>query len=109
MKQSEALYINRNLSPLSVFMLFFQELSICWWWRQTDTITNTWTLLTKHLLCSLTWLSLNFFLFFFPWHTRQTDRLLGYNGTVLYTFLQQHYKTRQILTHSSLPTLCRQQ
>jgi hypothetical protein len=61
--------------------------------------------------------------FFTPWHdwvgnfsffgcdhtngtyTRQADRLLGYNGTVLYTFLQQHYKTRHSHTFFASYTL----
>jgi hypothetical protein len=79
---------------------FSQKLSLCWWWRLTNTITitwHTWQWALSSTWCDWTWnISLpgnnntNGTL-----HMRPTDRLLGHNGSVLHAFLQQHNKMRQ--------------
>jgi hypothetical protein len=51
---SEAPRINDGSTPFSVLMLYFAGLSRCMWWRRTDIISGTWTVLMMDLLPNLT-------------------------------------------------------
>ena len=48
-RDSEALHINEDSSPVSVFCWILQKLLHCCWWRLTDTTTTTLTDLTRDL------------------------------------------------------------
>jgi hypothetical protein len=120
MKHNKAPHINRKWSPVSEIQVhwmftccYFQKLSNCWWWRQTrynhqylDTLGKVPPPLPDVIESEM---FLHLAVIIQMGHCMWDCRLVGYSGTALYTCLQQHYKTGQILTHSSLPILCRQQ
>jgi len=42
----EASLVNKDPSPITIFLLFFMEVISCWWQRLTNTTVSIWTNLT---------------------------------------------------------------
>jgi hypothetical protein len=80
-RQNVAPHINKDLTPHSIFNIFFQLLSLCWW-ISIDTINSTKISLISDLLQYLMYwiwnlsLSSNYYSNG-TWHMQQPDRLLN--------------------------------
>jgi len=83
-----------------------QKLSDCLWWRHN---TLSRAVLNRHLMVDLfqylMWVNLNYFSFWLyqcKWETTyDTDGLLGNNGTILQSLIQQENYVIQVLAYTS--------